>query len=180
MRCDGLVHADAEERPGVSTRRQARRRAERTRRELPCVNLSLWPVCRNGASTLANLGPVAALLAIHGQAGHRFDARRCLARSLWSVCRTCVLTLATFGPGGGPHGSKVNRSRAGWPRGAATESLPKAHFRRHRCPLWNRQQGHARGPLKSARTGRSTMLDDRVCRGRRRRADPGNPGRLTA
>src|SRR6185369_17993917 len=28
--CDGRGHADAEERPGVSTRRQARRRAERT------------------------------------------------------------------------------------------------------------------------------------------------------
>ena len=43
----------------------------------------------------------ATLLAIHGQAGHRFDTRRCLARPLWSVCRTCALTLATFGPGEG-------------------------------------------------------------------------------
>src|SRR6185369_2627711 len=52
--------------------------------------------------------------------------------------------VGNFWPRGGPHGSKVNRSRAGWPQGAATESPPKAHFRRRRCPLWNRQQGPRR------------------------------------
>ena len=81
----------------------------------------------------------ATLLAIHGRPSVRCSAMP--REAIMGGLPDLRVDVGNFWPRGGPHGSKVNRSRARWPRGAATESPPKPHFRRHRCPLWNRQQG---------------------------------------